>query len=195
MIDATALTTIRQKKLDALSAKHLHVRRLGIFNSKIEKVDFLGLGVPVGYFVLRFIFKGTKIAPVVEVIWELLAAALLVMTIAKIVYRWQEKAQKHSKLLGENIFLAGHADTILGSSQVSSPESVAAFLRDADRIEAEDREICGELTTADRQFMYREALKESEPGNPSVACKVCHASPWKFKEGSCQTCGNTPLKN
>jgi mobilome CxxCx(11)CxxC protein len=109
-----------------------------------------------------------------------------------VVYRWQERAQEHSKLLGENISLAGQADNLLSELSNLSSESARLFLVLAQRSEKEDRAALGEPSASDKQFAYREALKEFQPGNVSVVCPRCNSSPWSFTPGPCQLCGNTP---
>jgi len=139
----------------------------------------------------RFVAKGTWYAKWVEIGWEIIAAALLCFVSMKIVYRWEERAQTHSRLLGENISLVRQADDLLLHTG-ELPETVQLFLRLAEISETADREAIGEATAEERQFAYREGLKEVEPGNVSITCPHCGSSPWNFKPGACQLCGNTP---
>lgn len=192
MIDAGTLANIQQKKLDSLAAKHLHVKRRTWLNRGSTLVDFLGLSVPTVYFAFRYLAKGTQYEYKVESAWEVLAALLLAATILKLVYRWQERAQEHSKLMGENISLVGQADNLLRQKDTSSPESARLFLVLAQMSETEDRNALGQLKDTDKIFAYREALKEFEPGNSSIVCPRCNSSPWQYTPGSCQLCGNTP---
>jgi len=194
MIDGATIHNIRQKKLDSLAAKHLHVKHATRLNTKITAVDALALAVPVFYFVFRYLAKGTPYQFIIETIWEILAALLLVATILKFALRWQEKTQTHNRLLGENISLAGQADNLLSAPDNISPETAQLFFLMTQKSETEDRNILGEPPSSERQFAYREAIKESEPGNSFVVCPRCSASPWQFSPGSCQLCGNTPAK-
>jgi mobilome CxxCx(11)CxxC protein len=194
MIDAATVLKIRQKKLDSLAAKHLHVKRAAQLNRWIKLVDSLAMAVPVVYFAVRYIAKDTEYQFAVEIAWEILAVLLLASMILKLVYRWQEETQIHSRLLGENISLVGQADNLLSEQNQISPETARLFFVMAEKSEAEDRNILGQPSTLDRQFSYREAIKESEPGNSSVVCPQCKSSPWQFVPGSCQLCGNTPAK-
>lgn len=150
------------------------------------------MGVPAIYFAFRYLAKNTSYEWSIELIWEILAGLLLAGTILKIAYRWQEQAQRHSKLLGQNIALVGQADNLLSEQSDISPESARLFSLLADQSEAEDRDILGQPLDKDKQFAYREALKEFEPGNSSAKCPQCKSSPWQFVPGSCQLCGNTP---
>lgn len=190
MLDSPISETIRQKKMDCLATKHLHIWRRIQLNKYSQLVDALGLAVPAIYFAFRYLAKGTNFEKRVESIWEVLAALLLVSTILKIVYKWQEKAQEHSKLMGENISLAGQADNLL--METAQAESAQMFLVLARKLETEDRDVLGSPSVEKKQAAYREALKEVHPGNALTVCPVCKSSPWKFVPGSCQACGNTP---
>jgi len=192
VLDDNTIEAIKQKKLDSLAAKHLHVKERVVLNRLNRLVDCFAIAVPVLYFVPRFLAKGTRYANPVEIGWEILAAILLCLTAVKISFRWEERAQVHSKLLGENIFIAGQADELLLNIAKLTPESARGFLLLAGRSEIADREAIGEPPSKKKQFAYREALKEFESGNREICCPICNSSPWKFVAGSCQTCGNTP---
>jgi mobilome CxxCx(11)CxxC protein len=191
MIDAAMVSVIRQKKLDSLAVKHLHVKSLVRLTNLNRIVDALAIAVPILYSVPRLIAKDTPYANAVQIGWEVLAAVLVVATAIKIVYHWEDRTKNHSRLLGENISLVRQADDLLLSTS-GVPDTVQLFLRLAERSETADREAIGEPSATEKQFAYREALKELEPSNVSIVCPNCGSSPWKFKAGSCQMCGNTP---
>lgn len=183
---------INQKKMDALAAKYLHAKRLASLSRLNVLVDYLTIGITVLYFPVRYLAKGTPNGSFVEHTWEFLAAILLAFTIFKIVYRWQERAEKHSKLIGENISLASQADYFLTNANNVTQENTHLFLLLADNVEKTDREILGTLKNEERKYAYREALKEIYPSSVEAKCPVCKQSPWQYKPGSCQLCGNTP---
>jgi mobilome CxxCx(11)CxxC protein len=155
-------------------------------------VDILAFGVPFLYLTLRLIFKGTIHEKAAEISWDVVAALLFILAILKLVLRWQERAQEHSRLLGENITLVGLADNLLLNQSTATAETIRYFNLLTERSEREDRESLGEVSPKDKQFAYREGLKESEPGNTAIVCPVCKSSPYQFTPGSCQVCGNTP---
>lgn len=190
MVDAAVMTAIRQKKLDSLCAKHLHTKAIGELTKLTRLVDTLAIAVPILYAVPRFVAKDTPYAATIEIIWDTLAAALVVLTLIKLTYHWEDRIKKHSSLLGENISLVRQADDLLLSTGV--PDTAQLFLRLAEKSEVADRESIGERPQEEKYFAYREALKEFEPGNVSVVCPNCGASPWNFTAGSCQLCGGTP---
>jgi mobilome CxxCx(11)CxxC protein len=188
MTDQATIDKILQRKFDCLCTKHLHVQRLEQLNKRNMWVDLLAIAVPFLYFVLRRYAMRTHYEALVEVIWEVLAASLTVLVMIKIVGRWQQRADIHNKLLGENIAVAGQADNLLliGADQIS-PDSARLFFSMAERSEVSDREALGTPTQKDRQRAYLEGLKESES-----VCPKCGSSPWSFEPGSCQMCGNKP---
>jgi mobilome CxxCx(11)CxxC protein len=183
---------IKQKRIDSLAAKHLHVRLLSNLNKRQRLVDFLAIAVPLIYVPVRYLAKNTEYALAVETAWELLAALLVVLVVLKIVYRWQDRSQICKQLLGENISLIGQADQLLRDVDHISPEGSRLFFTLAEKSETEDRDLLGESSDKDRQFAYREALKEAVPGSSTTVCPGCGSSPWNFRPGSCQLCGNTP---
>lgn len=189
-MDTDFRSKVRQVKLNALSAKYRHVQARATLNRQIQNVDFLGLAVPVAYFPLRYFAKGAAYEWWVEAAWTLLAAALVVATIRRMAYRWSDRAQKHSELLGENISLVGHANSLLHEESVSR-ESFRLFSLLDEKLERDDWRAVGSLSEQERQAAYRAALKELD-GDPNVACALCRAPVWKFKPGACQMCGNTP---
>lgn len=191
MLKEEVVNTIYQKRIDALSAKHLHERRLALFTRWNLMVDFLAIAVPILYFPIRYLAKGTSNGIWAETGWEIFAAILLVAAVAKIIWKWQDRAVQHSKLLGENITLASQAEHLLHNSKTTSSDSADWFFFVADNLEHADREALGKIQVKEKQFAYREALKEFSPGSITF-CPVCGASPWKYKPGSCQACGNTP---
>jgi mobilome CxxCx(11)CxxC protein len=136
--------------------------------------------------------KGTSLGSFIEPSWEMLAAILLVFAIVKVVWRWQDRAEKHNKLIGENISLSSQAEQLLNNAGSASPDSAQWFLILANNLEKTDREVLGIVKDEDRKRAYREALKEFSPGVTQV-CPECKASPWHYKPGSCQLCGNTPV--
>lgn len=190
MLDPGTRERIEQERFNCLTAKVLHIDALRKLNHKILAVDALAVIVPVLYFPVRYLGKDSwNAAAYFEGIWEFLAASLLAATIFKFVAKWQDRLNNHGKLLGENIALVNQAADLLNDVGTTSASS-KSFLALAERCTQADSELLGQPKPSKKQAAYREAMKEV--GGPSVICPVCHSSPWKFREGSCQACGNTP---
>jgi mobilome CxxCx(11)CxxC protein len=189
MLDDKTRARVEQERLNCLSAEHLHIATLRKLKNKILVVDALALSVPIVYFPFRLLFKDTTYARGIEATWEILAACLIAATVVKFLAGWQERFQKHGRLLGENIALKRQAIDLLNDDRASS-ESAQSFLALAAKSEAADRESLLKPKETEQQYAYREALKEW--GGVSVVCPICKASPWRFMKGSCQACGNNP---
>ena len=191
-MDAHLLKDIRQQKFNCLAAKSLHSLFLASFNRKNKVVDLLALAVPALYVPVRYIAKDTVAMTIAEALWECLAASLLVLAFLKLVYGWQDKAETHSKLLGENIAHIAQINFLVAGLQnhTTTPEAARWFLMQSE-LDKLDAESLAGITTEQRQLAYREATKEI---GPHEVCEICGASPWNSKPGSCQTCGLKPVK-
>jgi mobilome CxxCx(11)CxxC protein len=65
------------------------------------------------------------------------------------------------------------------------------FYKYVNEIDNQDNETFASVSEETRKKTYREALKEMNPGDHTITCPICNSSPWKYKEGDCQLCGNT----
>jgi len=135
-MDTETKTKLLQVKLNALASKHQHAKSRGTLNRRNQNVDFLGLAVPSLYFAFRYYATNAAYEVWVEAIWALLAALLATATMAKMAYRWSDKAQKHSELLGENISLVGHANSLLRAAEISA-DSLRLFSLLDEKLEKE----------------------------------------------------------
>jgi mobilome CxxCx(11)CxxC protein len=186
---------INQKRLDALAVKYVHEQRLSKLRRLNRIADILAFGVPAAYYPVRLAAKGTPLGLYAEGLWTLALAALAFLSAQKMVSRWQDNAERHSRLIGENISLATQADSFLARPELLSPDATQAFFNQADLIERQDRDALGPVPRDQKQHAFREALKESAPSSADVKCPVCNASPWQFKAGTCDACGNTPVES
>jgi mobilome CxxCx(11)CxxC protein len=191
MIGADVAAQIEQRKTDCLAAKGIHTHLIAILKRRNKWADFLALAVPIAYFVVRYLLKETWAHPAIEVLWEISAGVLLLVTLWRVIDRWQERLNEHATLLTENMSLVRQADYLLANFQSASVDSVHQFRQEADRVDAADAVLIGVLPITERQKFYLQAIKEF--GGPDRVCGVCHASPWHFQPGSCEACGNTPV--
>ncbi len=195
MLDDAAKGTIDQERVNCLCTKHLHAAALRALRTKIFAVDVAALIIPVIYFPLRYLSKGTLHATVVEAVWEILAGLLIAAGIWKFTAGWQKDFERHGKAMGENIALARQAQALL-NDPAATQASAQPFLVLAQRSETEDRELLLKPNAKQRQPAYREALKEHS--GTGALCPICGSSPWNFTklrwwesaQNRCQTCGN-----
>jgi mobilome CxxCx(11)CxxC protein len=182
---------IMKEKFDCLCAKHAYLierRRVNLGNTVVE---ILGLSVPILYAPMRLLAKNTSLQAFVEASWTTLAALLLVLTIVKMRLRWQDRAQSSSRYIGENLLLIADADRLLRDPTQITQQSADAFLALANKARRDDTDVLGKPGKSTGREAYRAALKEMD-GAPDTICPVCKSSPYRYKKGTCDVCGNTP---
>ncbi|MDQ3813873.1 MAG: hypothetical protein M3347_07960 [Armatimonadota bacterium] len=189
------MNTFEQKKLDAFCAIAYHESRLNKLRRLDQISEWLGLAVPIIYVAFRFLAKGTDYERPVETIWEILAAALLAMILAKVIFGWTDKIAQHKQQMAANLNLITQADNILQRKKLTNHEvtddTTLFFTLLADKIEEADRDLLGKIPKSEEISVYRESLKRF---GTDVCCPICGLSPFKFVVGPnpCQTCGNSP---
>jgi mobilome CxxCx(11)CxxC protein len=112
----------------------------------------------------------------------------------KLVFRWEERLEKHTRLMAENNWLAAKAKQLLDSTARVSRREYEDFVGQATKLEDDDRVALGDVPLKQRQRAYRDAIKEFALTKDEAKCPICDASVYTVKPGSCQTCGNTPAK-
>jgi mobilome CxxCx(11)CxxC protein len=183
--------TIRQRKLDALVAIELHKNQIRNLQKKNRLIEALSIAVPTFYLTPRLLAKGTSFANFIDFVGEILAAILLVLSILKLVNKWQDDEIKHAIMSQRNADIAYEADRLL-ESQAANLEVVNQFLRRIKDVDAEDEALLLNIKGVDKKKAYRDALKKFRP-TTSTPCPICGADPWKFSPGNCQACGGTPI--
>src|SRR5690606_9779843 len=101
--------------------------------------------------------------------------------------RYNELIIIHKMGMKNNIYVANECDNLKNKTDIENDW----FYRYVSEIDNIDNDTFSNISVRDRQFAYREALKESEPGNYSITCPNCESSPWNHIKGDCQLCGNT----
>lgn len=182
---------IVQIRLNALTAKNLHARRL----SKLRRLNIVYLSitflVPIFYVVPTYILKGSDLESSAGYVGFALNMLLLGIAVFYVISKVDDKILQHRRLLQENIYVANEALEFVNNHRAES--ELSWFFRYVSRVDDEDKAAVAEWSEDERQLLYREALKELYPGDATVVCPICKASPYKFVKGSCQTCGNTPI--
>src|SRR4051794_7578268 len=111
---------IRQAKMNALAARHLHDKRRAAYKPWIQIVDFLTLGIPCFYIIARLLAKGTSCAEAVEFPWEFLAGALILIGFWKLVRGWSDQAEKYRFYSSKNTDMITAADSLLARANTLS---------------------------------------------------------------------------
>jgi len=185
---------IQQYKLDALCAILLHEKWLDQLTVRSKFLDFLTIAVPILYVVPRFAAKGTEAHMWVELVWEVIAALLLALAVWKVAMSWDERAKKHFHLMRRNQALRTEADQLLSNVKRVSLDRLIVFLEKARELEVDDSEMLTGFSKTEEQRIYREALRQDNPGAKEVLCPHCQSPTIvHFKSGSCPRCGGTPV--
>lgn len=178
---------IEQTKLNATSAKILHRKGL----NKYEKLNIaflvITLIVPLLFIIAQYVTKGSEYENLVNNISFGMSLLLISIAFLSIILKITDKITIHKIGMKNNIFVANECDSVSNLPQ----NEQEWFFRYVNEIDNNDIETFAGITEQEKKDTYREALKEIEPGNHAITCPVCKSSPWKYKKGDCQLCGNT----
>lgn len=166
------------------------MRRWKRYNLTIDILTFI---VPVLLLIFPILQVEMLFGISINSVNGVLSVLLLTLAALKLLVRIPGRIEKHQRLLTKNIAVANESQNILLKSSALTDHNW--LFRQAQALEVEDQEIIGNVSKKLAREAYRESLKELELGNTSIVCPVCKASPWIFKKGSCEACGNTPANN
>lgn len=186
-----ATTQDRERKLyqirmDALTANFVYSKRLHwIFISSSSLVlgsiltpilILLALNSPVGESHRDWLETASKIS----------SALLLLWSVAALILKIEVKKEAYIAGRAANNFIASEVLKLLANPR----QDISWFITYVSRQDTADQDNLGGLGERLRKMAYRQSLKQLVPGNASIVCEVCQLSPYKFKKGDCQLCGN-----
>ncbi len=178
---------IDQIKINAISAKILHIRYLKKYNIANNIFIALTIIVPILFIGAQYIAKGTESEDIVNIFSLVMSLILISVSILCLIYRLSDKTSLHKTGLSNNLRIIQECDNL----KVTPEPELKWFYQYVTEFDRFDIEIFSEIKDKDRKFAYRQALKELEPGNHTILCPICKSSPWKFVSGNCELCGNT----
>jgi mobilome CxxCx(11)CxxC protein len=193
MLNQEEKNKIRQQKLNALTAMQLHKNQISTLQQRNRLVESLSIAVSAFYLTPRLLAKGTSFANIVDNIGEILAAILLVLTILKLINKWQDDEIRHEIMLRRNRDIVYEADRLL-ERPTTNREVLEQFLRRVKDVDDEDQFLLLNIKRVEKQKAYRDALKEFG-SSTSTPCPICGADPWTFTPGRCEACGGTPVQS
>lgn len=194
MLSQGSITNLNQARFDALVAVYLHIECQKRLKNYLFWVD-------LGAFIISFIFilgqsvTSGNLRTSIAWIGSILSGLALILVIVSWKLDWQNRLQRHSKLLGRNLQNANEIRQLLQIQETITDESVDILLRQLTDTDEDDIDLLAEVSDKERQKAYREALKRFIPSDSNSRCPLCKASPFKYKPGSCAVCGNTPEIN
>lgn len=178
---------IEQTKLNAISAKILHRDAKGLYDFYNSLFLILTIIVPIAFIVAQYVTKGTGLESLFNTISIILSGILIIAAlISSMILKVNEKITVHKIGLKNNLYIINECDNI-GKLTQSEQEW---FFRYVTEIDQQDNDTFAKKSERTKKKVYRNALKEIEPGNYSITCPLCNKSPWKYKKGDCQLCGN-----
>ena len=177
-----------QIRTDALAAGYIYTKKLDRINGWSIVTNVLTILVPILFSGALLIAKGTSYEDAINVISIVLSAFLLAIVVFTLILKVDQ--EKESSLIARrsNFYVANEALKL----QNSSESELIWFYNFVNEMDSRDKENLGSVSEALKQEAYRESLKKFIPGSKDTVCSVCHASPFIYKKGSCQLCGNTP---
>jgi mobilome CxxCx(11)CxxC protein len=182
----TMNTKIEQTKLNALSAKILHRKSKARLEGLNNFFLILTVIVPILFIIALYVSKGTSYENIINVISFILSILLIAVAVLSLIWGVSDKIVVHKLGMKNNIYIANECDNVAQSSE----EELTWFFRYVSEMDIQDSDTFSKISDEARKTTYREALKEFEPGNYEVLCPICKSSPWRYKKGDCQLCGN-----
>lgn len=178
---------IQQTKLNAISAKNLHRKSKWKYESINGIVLFLTIIVPVLFIIAQYVSKGTESENLINTISFILSITLIAISIYSMIIKVGDKITTHKMGIKNNLYIANECDNLSSLGE----EELKWFFRYVTEIDNQDNDTFSKVSDNTKRKTYREALKEFNPGDYTITCPVCNSSPWKYKKGDCQLCGNT----
>jgi len=182
---------LTQTKLNAISAKILHRKSKAKYEIIDGAVAVLTIIVPILFIIAQYVTKGTGSQILFDNISFGLSLVLIAISVLAIILKITDKITVHKVGIKNNIYVANECDNL---SSLPDQE-LEWFYRYVAEIDNLDIDIFSNIGSKVKRTTYREALKESSPGDHTIICPICKTSPWHYKKGSCQLCGNSPTLN
>jgi mobilome CxxCx(11)CxxC protein len=179
-------TKIQQTKINAISAKILHSKSKAKYEAVNNIFLVLTIVVPILFIIAIYVSKGTAYENVVNILSFMLSIVLIAVSVVALIWKISDQIGVHQLGIKNNIYIANECDN---AGNLSDAE-LTWFFRYVAEMDTQDKDTFSKVSEDVRKTTYRDALKEFEPGNYNIVCPLCGNSPWKYKKGDCQLCGN-----
>jgi len=179
---------VKQIRTDSLVAEHIYANKLWWISLFSILINVLTIIVPILFSAVLLIGKGTSDENSLNIISIIVSAVLLSLVIFGLIIKVDQK--RESYLIGRrsNIYVSNEALKLIDESD----ENLTWFYNYLVEMDSKDQENIGNVSENLRMKAYRYSLKKLFPGRNDIVCSICKASPFIYKKGSCQVCGNTP---
>lgn len=182
---------IRQTKLNAISGKILHRKGKWKYEFINGLVAILTIIVPLLFIIAQYVSVGTTAENIINVVSFILSIVLIAVSVLAMILKVNDKVTIHKMGIKNNLYVANECDNLENLNE----SELQWFFRYVTEIDQQDNDTFANVSDNDKKKTYREAIKEFAPGDYEVTCPVCNSSPWKYKKGDCQLCGNTKNQN
>jgi mobilome CxxCx(11)CxxC protein len=179
---------VLQIRTDALVAEYIYTKKLGKLGYISTGINCLTIIVPIIFSAAILIAKGTEYENGLNIVSVMLSVALLSLSVLSLILKLDQKREDFLIGRRSNIYVSSEALKLLEKED----SELSWFYNYLAEMDSRDQENIGEVSEKLKQIAYRHSLKKLMPGRSDTACSICQASPFKFKAGSCQVCGNTP---
>lgn len=179
---------VKQIRTNALVAEYVYLHRLTSLDRFKRSIDVLTIILPILVSSVLLVIKGTKYEAAGTIVSILLSALLLSLVVLSFLFKFEDKKIQYHIGKRNNIYVATEALKLLSEPD----EKLNWFYSHIAEIDSRDSDAIGTVSERIRKEAYRKALMKLVPGSANVVCPVCFSSPYKYIEGSCQLCGNTP---
>jgi len=181
---------VEQIRTDALVAKTLYTKRLRVANGFKVAINILIIITPILFIAAQYVTKGTALAGLTDTTAFIGSILLLCLAIYTLIINLDGNIQKNVIGLKNNVYVASEALKLIDEV---SDEKLNWFYTYVAEMDTVDADALSNVSEEERQKAYRSALMQLKPGDNSVVCPICGASPFRYTKGNCQVCGNKPV--
>ncbi|EJO4029688.1 hypothetical protein RQV60_000549 [Vibrio cholerae] len=182
---------VKQIRMDALSAEYIYTVQLSRIGLLTKSISVLTIIIPILYTSVLLAFKGSEYEPVFNFVSIFLSAILLSLSVFNLILEIDRKKESYFIGRRNNIYVSSEAQNNINAEDTD----LKWFYKFVAEMDSRDRENLGHVSSSLKQEAYRHSLMKLYPGQSDTVCSVCNASPFDYKKGDCQVCGNTPRSN
>jgi len=188
--------TLQNILQNAISAQYVYQVKTNIITIIINIINLLTILTPIALLNTVYIAKGTSGQNLADTVSTIISTLLIILSIASFILGLDKAQFNYSIGYRDNKMIENKARNLLARLLNSNSEinDLDFFLDLTTNMDCSDNDRVGWVPTWLQKRAYRESLKRSFLSGEAL-CPICNASPYRFKKGSCQACGNTPAEN
>jgi mobilome CxxCx(11)CxxC protein len=179
---------VTQVRTDALVAEYIYTVKLNRISILTNCITSLTILVPILLTSALLIAKGSEFEYQLNILSIIISAILLSLSVFSLIYRVEQKKENYIIGRRSNIYVSNEALKLIDQND----SELTWFYNYLVEMDSKDQENIGNVSNSLQKEAYRHSLKKLLPGNEEVVCRICKATPFMYKKGSCQVCGNTP---